>query len=88
MELHLRVPKCHCTSCNRYIRQCFVGIRSRLRATEAYRLEVFEAHDGGISQRELSLDHRIGSADVERWYQRHIKRHPPEMSGKTFGVAN
>src|SRR5690606_34072279 len=52
--LHLRVPKYHCTRCNRYFRHPFTGIRPRLRATETYRLEVFEAHEGGVSQRKLT----------------------------------
>lgn len=37
----LVVPKYHCIVCNRYFRQQLPGIRPRLRATEAYRLEVF-----------------------------------------------
>lgn len=47
MVLHLRVPKYHCLRCNRYFRHRFPGIRPRYRATESYRLEVFEAHEGG-----------------------------------------
>ncbi len=34
-------------------------------ASEAYRLEVFEAHDGGVTQRKLSLSHQISPATVE-----------------------
>ncbi|MBV6272992.1 ISL3 family transposase [Alcaligenaceae bacterium CGII-47] len=83
MVLHLTVPKYHCTQCNRYFRHRFTGIRPRLRATEAYRLEVFEAHDGGVSQRKLTLTHRIGSATVERWYQSFIKQRISELSGRT-----
>jgi hypothetical protein len=49
----------------RCFRYRFAGIRPRRRATEAYRLEVFEAHDGGVSQRQLSRTHRIGSTTVE-----------------------
>lgn len=70
--LHLRVPKYHCQACRRYFRHPFVGIRPRYRASEAYRLEAFEAHDGGITQRKLSLTHRISPATVERWYQYHV----------------
>ena len=55
MTLHLRVPKYHCQSCGRYFRHPFKGLRPRYRATDAYRLEVFEAHDGGVSQRKLSV---------------------------------
>ena len=72
LTLHLRVPKYHCQGCRRYFRHSFVGIRPRYRASEAYRLEVFEAHDGGVTQRKLSLTHRISPATVERWYQHHI----------------
>ena len=72
MRLHLQVPKYFCPSCRRYFRHSFDGIRPRYRASEAYRLEVFEAHDGGITQRKLSLTHGISPATVERWYQYHI----------------
>ena len=54
-----------------------------MRATEAYRLEVFEAHDGGVSQRKLSLTHQVSCATVERWYQHHIERRISEMSGRS-----
>ena len=82
MVLHLRVPKYHCPQCNRYFRHRFTGILPRLRATEAYRLEVFEAHEGGVSQRKLSRTHRIGSATVERWYQSFVKQRVRELSGR------
>jgi len=60
--LHLCVPKYHCTQCKHYFRHRFAGIRARYRATECYRTEVFEAHDGGVSQRKLATTHRIASA--------------------------
>ena len=82
MVLHLSVPKYHCRDCNRYFRHRFAGIRPRLRATEAYRLEVFEAHDGGVSQSKLTLTHSIGSATVERWYQSYVKQRVSELSGR------
>ena len=82
MVLHLSVPKYHCPECNRYFRHRFAGIRPRLRATEAYRLEVFEAHEGGVSQRRLTTTHRIGSATVERWYQSYMKQRVSELSGR------
>lgn len=83
MVLHLSVPKYHCTHCNRYFRHRFTGIRPRLRATETYRLEVFEAHDGGVSQRKLTATHRIGSATVERWYQSYVKQRVSELSSRS-----
>lgn len=82
MVLHLSVPKYHCTACNRYFRHRFAGIRPRLRATEAYRLEVFEAHEGGVSQRKLTVTHCIGSATVERWYQSLVRQRVSELSGR------
>ncbi|WP_108645456.1 ISL3 family transposase [Polynucleobacter rarus] len=82
MILHLALPKYHCPECNHYFRHPLRGIRPRLRATESYRLEVFEAHDGGVSQRKLTLTHNIGSATVERWYQHHIQRRVSELSGR------
>jgi hypothetical protein len=83
MVLHLSVLKYHCPHCNRYFRHRFAGIRPRRRATESYRLEVFEAHDGGVSQRKLTVTHRIGSATVERWYQSFVKQRVSELSGRS-----
>jgi transposase len=72
MTLHLRVPKYHCQACNRYFRHVFTGIRPRFRASEAYQLEVYEAHDGGVTLRRLSKTHQISAATVERWYQHYL----------------
>lgn len=82
MVVHLSVPKYHCPGCNRYFRHRFVAIRPRMRATEGFRLEVFEAHDGGVSQSKLSLTHGISGATVERWYQHHVRRRVSELSGR------
>jgi transposase len=82
MALHLRVPKYYCQQCKRYFRHRFTGIRPRYRASEAYRLEVFEAHDGGVTQRKISRTHRVSPATVERWYQHHINRRRYEMSNR------
>lgn len=82
MVLHLRVPKYHCQGCNRYFRHRFSGIQPRYRASEPYRLQVFEAHEGGVSQRRLTQTHRIGSATVERWYQSYVRRRVSELSGR------
>ena len=79
LTLHLKVPKYHCRACNRYFRHPFVGIRPRYRASECYRLEVFEAHHGGVTQRKLSRTHRISATTVERWYQSHINQKYKEI---------
>ena len=72
MTLHLRVPKYHCRGCRRYFRHTFDGILPRYRASEAYRLEVFEAHDGGVTLRKVSRTHQVSAATVERWYQHRL----------------
>jgi len=82
MTLHLRVPKYHCRACRRYFRHAFTGIRPRYRSSEAYQLEVYEAHDGGVTQRKLSRTHQISAATVERWYQQHLGLKRSEMSNR------
>jgi len=82
MTIHLQVPKYYCQHCQRYFRHRFMGIRPRYRASEAYRLEVFEAHDGGVTQRKLSGTHQISPATVERWYRYHIDQKRSEMSNR------
>lgn len=79
MTLHLRVPKYYCSKCRRYFRHQFAGIRPRYRSSEAYRHEVFEAHDGGVTQRKLSTTHSISPSTVERWYQHHLGRKRSEI---------
>lgn len=81
--LHLTTPKYHCQQCKRYFRHRFSGIRARFRSTEAYRLEVFEAHDGGVTQRKLSKTHLISPATVERWYRHHTDKKLSECSNRS-----
>ncbi|ALC10931.1 ISL3 family transposase [Sphingopyxis sp. 113P3] len=81
--VHLAVPKYHCAGCGRYFRHRFSGIRPRYRATETYRLEVFDGHHGGISQSQLTSTHAIGSATIERWYHHFIEQRVSELSGRT-----
>lgn len=82
MFLHLKVPKYHCLQCGRYFRHVFTGIKPRYQSSEAYRLEVFESHDGGVTQRKLSRTHQISQATVERWYQSFIGQRISELSGR------
>lgn len=82
MTLHLKAPKYYCPQCQRYFCHRFKGVRPRLRASEAFRLEVFEAHDGGVPQRKLSRTHCISPATVERWYQHHIGQKRSELSNR------
>ena len=69
MLVHLRSHKYFCPKCERFFNLRVPGVLPRKRATENFRLEVYEKHHGGISQRLLSKTHGIGEATVERWYQ-------------------
>lgn len=67
--LHLKSHKYHCRSCGRYFNQRFPGIGKGRRSTEPFRRQIFQSHQGGISQRTLAQREHLGSATVERWYQ-------------------
>ena len=82
MTLHLRAPKYHCPQCDRYFCHRFKGVRPRFRASEAFRLEVFEAHDGGVTQRKITRTHGISAATVERWYHGYCRQRRSEMSNR------
>jgi len=82
VTLYLKAPKYHCPRCGRYFRHRFTGIRPRFRASEAFRLEVFEIHDGGVTQAKLTRTHQISPATTERWYQSHCQRRVSEMSNR------
>ena len=82
MTLHLKAPKYYCQQCNRYFRHRFQGVRPRYRSSEAFRLEVFEAHDGGVTQPKISRTHNVSPATVERWYQGQCERRRSELSNQ------
>jgi transposase len=83
MALHLRVPKYHCRVRRRYFRHTFDGILPRYRASEAYRLEVFEAHHGGVTLRKVSRTHQVSAATVERWYQHRLGLRQSETGNRS-----
>lgn len=82
MTLHLRAPKYHCPQCQRYFCHRFKGVLPRYRSSEAFRLEVFEAHHGGVTQHKLTRTHDISGATVERWYQGFSEQRRSEMSNR------
>ena len=82
IHLLLRVRKFRCFSCHKYFHERFAGILPRKQATETFRLEVFERHHAGVTQKSLSDTHGISSATVERWYQDFIMRRVKELSGR------
>lgn len=89
MLLHVRSHKYVCNRCGRFFNLRIPGVLPRKRATESFRLEVYEKHHGGINQVLLSKTHHIGHATVERWYQDFVKyrvselksRHSPRVLG-------
>ena len=80
--LHLKVPKLHCLQCHRYFMAPVPGILPKKRATEQFRKEVFELHHGGITQKHLSITHKIATATVERWYQDFVAYRVKELDGR------
>ncbi len=82
LTLFLKAPKYYCPDCGKYFCHRFQGVRPRYRLTDAFRLEVFEAHEGGVSQRKLSQTHDSSPSTVERWYHAFLKQKRFEMSNR------
>lgn len=85
--LHLKVPKLHCQSCFRYFMAPVPGVLPKKRATEQFRLEVFHLHQGGMTQKHLSITHRIATATVERWYQDYVLYRVKELEGRRCPIV-
>jgi transposase len=77
--LHLRVPKLYCPGCGRYFMAPVPGVMPKRRATEQFRQEVFHLHQGGLTQKNLSLSHSISTATVERWYHDFVAKRVKEL---------
>lgn len=82
VRLKVRARKFYCLQCHRYFNERFAGILPRRRSTESFRIEVFERHEGGVSQRSLSQTHELSSATIERWYQDFISARVKELRGR------
>ena len=82
MLLVIRSHKFLCLVCERYFNLRIPGVLPRKRATESFRMEVYEKHHGGISQRLLSRTHGIGEATVERWYKDFTIYRVKELQGR------
>lgn len=74
--------KFHCQGCLRYFNLCIQGTRPKKRSSEAFRMEVFERHHGGVTQKQIADTHEISHATVERWYQGFIQARYGELKGK------
>jgi transposase len=82
VSIEIKARKFYCLTCKRYFNERFQGILPKKRATESFRLEVFERHEGGVSQRALSQTHGLSSATIERWYQHFISARVKELSNR------
>jgi transposase len=80
--LKIKARKFLCLRCSRYFNERFSGILPRRRSTETFRIEVFERHEGGVSQRALSLTHQLSPATIERWYHDFIAARVKELKSR------
>src|SRR5690606_4715061 len=80
--LKLKTQKLLCKRCGKYFTNQVQGVRPRKRATENFRLEVFEDHEQGKTKKSLSKSHKISTSTVEAWYQDHIEYRIKELSGR------
>lgn len=85
--LHLKIPKLHCTQCNRYFMAPIPGILPKKRATEQFRQEVFHLHQGGLTKKHLSLTHKVSTGTVERWYHDFVIYRVKELQGRSCPVV-
>jgi transposase len=85
--LHLKVPKLHCLSCGRYFMAPVPGVLPKKRASEQFRREVFHLHQGGLTQKHLSISHSISTATVERWYQDYVVYRVKELEGRSCPIV-
>jgi transposase len=81
--LRIRSHKFLCLRCGAYFNARLRGIYPRKRSTETFRHEVFEQHQGGITQLALSRTHLISPGTVERWYRDFIWARVKELSSRS-----
>ncbi len=74
--------KFRCPACNCYFNLKLRGTLPKRRSSESFRLDVFERHHGGMTQKHLARTHEISHATVERWYQGFIKNRVDELKGR------
>jgi transposase len=81
--LKVKIPKLYCRACKRYFTLQLPGTRPKKRSTEQFRQEIFQLHQGGLTQTQLRLTHFISTATVERWYQEYVGYRVAELSGRS-----
>jgi len=80
--LKLRTHKYLCLTCHHYFNARIPGIYPRKRATEVFRHEVFEQHQGGIPQTTLARTHHLSPGTVESWYRDFIRNRIKELEAR------
>lgn len=82
LAVRFRSHKYKCLSCGKYFNLKLQGLMPKRQSTESFRLEVFEKHEGGVTQKYLAQTHDISHATVERWYKDFIRDRINELSGR------
>lgn len=85
--LHLKVPKLVCERCKRHFMAPVPGVLPKKRATENFRQEVFHLHQGGLTQKHLSISHSIATATVERWYKDFVVYRVKELDRRNCPIV-
>lgn len=65
--------KFKCLDCGKYFNLKLQGLLGKHQSSEAFKLDVFERHSGGVAQSYIANTHQISHATVERWYKVLIK---------------
>ena len=87
VEIKLRVRKLKCHACHRQGMQKVPHIMPWRRATENFRMEVYEQHLGGISQSGFSKTHGISGSTVERWFWNFLEKKYSELKSRQCPIV-
>lgn len=85
--IRYRSHKYVCKSCGKYFNHRLSGLLGKNRSCESFRLDVFERHNGGVTQTYLSRTHNICTATVERWFKEKIKDRISELSDRKVPIV-
>lgn len=80
--IRYRSHKYLCRTCGKYFNLKIQGLLGKRQSTESFRLDVFERHQGGVTQKYLSDTHKISHATVERWYKEKIQDRISELKDR------
>jgi transposase len=72
--LWIKTWKYHCKKCLHFFRPPIPGVRKWQRATDAFKSQVCQTHQMGVSQKELADQWFISCSTIERWFWKNLKR--------------